>query len=184
MDGRNSNEKKSSKWCSQCPMTLDYHDGIPMAFPRPRASTTQTIPLPTSHIPRTQSELQLREDMVEAEWRELRMFYRVVNGIQRRQLRGDGVHVTPNESSSEGSPSNMNVGPSLMDEWSIVGFPENDTDRRFKGQEQQYQHVEPRRYIPYPVPPGVPALIAPSAGAPNEETAFYPDEDAAFTLDL
>jgi len=165
-------------------MTLDNHDGIPMAFPQPRVSTTQTIPLPSSHILRTQSELQLCEDMVEAEWRELRMFYRVVNGIRSRQQRDNGVYVTPNESSAEGSPSNMQGWPSLVDEWSIVGFPENHTERRFPGQEQQHQQDEPRRYIPYPSPPGVPALIAPSGPAPNEETALYPEEDDVFSLDL
>jgi hypothetical protein len=39
---------------------------------------SQSIPLPDSHIRRTQSELQLIEDKVVAEFRDLCMFYRVV----------------------------------------------------------------------------------------------------------
>eukprot|EP00540_Astrosyne_radiata_P015142 CAMPEP_0116825980 /NCGR_PEP_ID=MMETSP0418-20121206/2276_1 /TAXON_ID=1158023 /ORGANISM="Astrosyne radiata, Strain 13vi08-1A" /LENGTH=185 /DNA_ID=CAMNT_0004454567 /DNA_START=190 /DNA_END=748 /DNA_ORIENTATION=+ len=48
-------------------------------------SRTQTIPLPSYHIPKTQSEKQLCEDMAAAEWRDLCMFYRVVHGIRERQ---------------------------------------------------------------------------------------------------
>uniref|UniRef100_A0A7S1GKN4 Uncharacterized protein n=1 Tax=Cyclophora tenuis TaxID=216820 RepID=A0A7S1GKN4_CYCTE len=46
---------------------------------------SQTIPLPSHHIPKTRSEHQLSEDMAAAEWRDLCMFYRVVHGIKERQ---------------------------------------------------------------------------------------------------
>jgi len=41
--------------------------------------------MPRSHIPRTNSEAQLDEDTAAAEFRDLCMFYRVVNGIRDRQ---------------------------------------------------------------------------------------------------
>lgn len=47
---------------------------------------TKNIPLPLSHKHRTQSELQLSEDMETAEQRDLNMFYRLVNGIRERQM--------------------------------------------------------------------------------------------------
>jgi hypothetical protein len=47
---------------------------------------SQNIPLPMSHMHRTQSEAQLREDMESAEQRDLNMFYRLVNGIRERQM--------------------------------------------------------------------------------------------------
>lgn len=43
-----------------------------------------SIPLPSSHVPRTQSELQLSIDEEAAEQRDARMFYRLVNGIRER----------------------------------------------------------------------------------------------------
>jgi len=47
---------------------------------------SQHIPLPLSHMHRTQSEVQLCEDMETAEQRDLNMFYRLVNGIRERQM--------------------------------------------------------------------------------------------------
>lgn len=49
------------------------------------SSYTQAIPLPDSHIHRTESELQLSEDMAIAEYRDQCMFDRLVNGIRRKQ---------------------------------------------------------------------------------------------------
>lgn len=46
---------------------------------------SSSIPLPSSHVARTQSELELSEDMAAAECRDLCMFYRVVRGIRERQ---------------------------------------------------------------------------------------------------
>jgi len=49
-------------------------------------SRSQNIPLPMSHMQRTQSEVQLCVDMETAEQRDLNMFYRLVNGIRDRQM--------------------------------------------------------------------------------------------------
>ena len=55
--------------------------------PRPSGShpPSRPIPLPRTHITRTASELQLREDMAVAEWREMCMFHRLVEGMKERQ---------------------------------------------------------------------------------------------------
>jgi hypothetical protein len=42
------------------------------------------IPLPSSHVHRTQSEIQLSIDEAAAEQRDFHMFYRLVNGIRQR----------------------------------------------------------------------------------------------------
>lgn len=47
---------------------------------------SRNIPLPLSHVQRTQSEAQLCEDMETAEQRDLNMFCRLVNGIRERQM--------------------------------------------------------------------------------------------------
>ena len=49
-------------------------------------STSRAISLPASHIPRTLSEQQLRDDTAAAEWRDLCMFHRLVGGIRERQV--------------------------------------------------------------------------------------------------
>mmetsp|Transcript_5765 Transcript_5765/g.16234 ORF Transcript_5765/g.16234 Transcript_5765/m.16234 type:complete len:235 (+) Transcript_5765:1-705(+) len=56
---------------------------------------SRPIPLPRTHIPRTTSELQLREDMAVAEWREMCMFHRLVEGMkERQQAQPQQQHVT------------------------------------------------------------------------------------------
>ena len=50
-----------------------------------RSRSSLAIPLPESHIKRTESELQLRENMAVAEYRDRCMFHRLVSGIRRRQ---------------------------------------------------------------------------------------------------
>ena len=47
---------------------------------------SRTIPLPKSHIPRTNSELQFNEDTVAAEFRDMCMFHRLVSGIHEKSL--------------------------------------------------------------------------------------------------
>ena len=75
---------------------LHVHSQHKQASPTPRSSGTtgptavdnhpsRPIPLPRTHIPRTISELQLREDMAVAEWREMCMFHRLVEGMKERQ---------------------------------------------------------------------------------------------------
>jgi hypothetical protein len=60
---------------------------------------SSSIPLPSSHVHRTQSELQLSLDQEVAEQRDVDMFYRLVNGIRDRQDR----HSEQMASSSEQS---------------------------------------------------------------------------------
>lgn len=55
-------------------MHLEHHNNKSLA-----------IPLPDSHIHRTDSELQLYEDMAVAEYRDRCMFNRLVSGIRQRQ---------------------------------------------------------------------------------------------------
>lgn len=66
-------------------MSTTYHIPIPTAQPFSQASS-RAISLPASHIPRTQSEQQLRDDTAAAEWRDLCMFHRLVGGIRERQV--------------------------------------------------------------------------------------------------
>lgn len=63
------------------------HDEKP---PSPTPSTS--IPLPKSHIHRTPSELQLADDQKKADYEDLRMFSRLVIGIQSRCLSAGYVH--------------------------------------------------------------------------------------------
>jgi hypothetical protein len=49
------------------------------------SSRSSSIPLPSTHVARTQSELQLYLDEEVAEQRDTNMFYRLVNGIRERQ---------------------------------------------------------------------------------------------------
>jgi hypothetical protein len=57
---------------------------------------SKSIPLPRSHVHRTQSEVQLCEDMETAERRDLNMFYRLVNGIRERQTKLLAMNDLPN----------------------------------------------------------------------------------------
>ncbi len=50
-----------------------------------RSSTSLAIPLPASHIHRTESETQLDENMAVAEYRDRCMFNRLISGIRYRQ---------------------------------------------------------------------------------------------------
>lgn len=77
----------SERSCSAPPSGQDQRDS------RVNPRHSRNIPLPSSHITRTQSELQLSEAVAAAEWQDLCMFYRVVRGIRERQQphRSDGV---------------------------------------------------------------------------------------------
>jgi len=48
---------------------------------------TQAMSLPSSHVSRTQSEMQLCEDIAAAEWRDNCMFNRLVNGMKDNQAK-------------------------------------------------------------------------------------------------
>jgi hypothetical protein len=50
------------------------------------STRSQNIPLPSTHVQRTQSEVQFAIDQEAAEERDVHMFYRLVNGIRERQV--------------------------------------------------------------------------------------------------
>lgn len=184
MDERCNPINKFSQWQhlssqSQYPMTLENHDGLPMKLPQPRRSSSHTIPLPSSHIPRTQSELQLCDDMAAAEWRDLCMFHRVVNGIREKHRRSDGLSVTMFERSTEGCPthSNLHGSPSSRDEWSISGYSDDRMDKTMP------HHQLPRQSIPWPSTTSSSFVIEQSKNSLAEKTSYL-DDDAVFSLDL
>jgi hypothetical protein len=99
---------------SDCSPGLEPSDrGKPMpsldlTTPSSMEKRSRTIPLPSSHVYRTQSELQLCEDMAVAEHREMNMFYRVVNGIRERQMIPGSSDTSSNSlRSSERSVTNI-----------------------------------------------------------------------------
>lgn len=74
------------------------HPPVPAAPATSCANISRPIPLPASHIHRTSSELQLSEDTVVAEYRELCMYHRLVVGMEERskKIRDpllQGIHV-------------------------------------------------------------------------------------------
>lgn len=69
----------SRRQCHSAPIEIPSCGGLGAALSR------APIPLPSSHIHRTKSELQLDEDMHAAEFRDRCMFQRLVTGIQSRQ---------------------------------------------------------------------------------------------------
>ena len=99
---------------------------------------SKPIPLPSTHIFRTTSELQLQEDMVVAEYRELCMFHRLVEGMKERvqeqivtsghdiHRKGSSRDSTSHFSSTKGFPTTTNneawESPKLADESSRSAF--------------------------------------------------------------
>lgn len=99
---RNLNEKSSFEKSPKCFMAKSYpcsvesdpvshsdetDGGNDHSIWAASIGTTRSasIPLPSSHVPRTQSEVQLTIDEEAAEQRDARMFDRLVNGIRERQ---------------------------------------------------------------------------------------------------
>jgi hypothetical protein len=56
---------------------------------------SRSIPLPASHVSRTQSEIQLCLDQAAAEQRDAVMFYRLVRGIRERQRKQQTMYGRP-----------------------------------------------------------------------------------------
>jgi len=77
----NSSAIKST-YCSTLPQSHGQHVSKKL---KTRKSPTTAISLPSSHISRTRSELQLSENIATAEWRDNCMFHRLVNGIREKQ---------------------------------------------------------------------------------------------------
>jgi hypothetical protein len=67
----------------------------PAPMPCINATITKTIPLPQYHVPRTQSEVQLQDDTLAAEFRDFCMFRRLVEGMHKRCTDGKQQHLTP-----------------------------------------------------------------------------------------
>jgi hypothetical protein len=123
------------------------------------SSRSSSIPLPSTHVARTQSELQLYLDEEVAEQRDLNMFYRLVNGIRERQSSPTryldatsersiaGIYHTRLASHVEGCEQTCSLDPdatpkwsslhstrqvsegSPHDEWSISGFDSSQHDQ-------------------------------------------------------
>lgn len=118
--------------------------------------SSETIPMPSSHIHRTRSELQLREDMAAAEWRDMCMFHRLVKGMRERQQAHFASHQRECQQTSDGScghyrrtvqttPLAKNVAPirqekvadyyrdaphtreHINSDWSVSGYEEHQT---------------------------------------------------------
>ena len=115
------------------------------------------IPLPSTHVRRTESEVRLSDDTAIAEQREVHMFYRLLHGIRRRQESGHGapsVHLPgalPPRVMDESPPGRaaasnmfgwqmgglqpvvqpMSQGPGMdiADSWSITGFDGHQANR-------------------------------------------------------
>ena len=82
------------------------------SFVERRARRSLAIPMPTSHIKRTESEIQLYEDKTIAEYRDLCMFNHLIEGIHRRQ-RSYSLAFTCDEY----SPSRNKMNPSECKCW-------------------------------------------------------------------
>mmetsp|Transcript_3148 Transcript_3148/g.4191 ORF Transcript_3148/g.4191 Transcript_3148/m.4191 type:complete len:235 (+) Transcript_3148:101-805(+) len=71
--------------CPSSPITNNIIVGKQCEQQYKKTVRSLAIPLPESHIHRTESEQQLCEDMAMAEYRDRCMFNRLVSGIRRRQ---------------------------------------------------------------------------------------------------
>ena len=93
----------------------------------------KTIPI-KNRLPRTASELQLQEDTVAAEWRDLAMFHRLVQGMRNRQRaqlqERQLVQMQQRMSRSEGA-----MNPGLLESL----FSEDDED----DDDDYYKHESP-----------------------------------------
>lgn len=72
-----------------------------MSFPHHKTpAVSNNIPLPSTYVSRTESEVQLAIDVAAAERRDERMFHRLINGIQdrHRQLKKKAGLSTPSRS--------------------------------------------------------------------------------------
>lgn len=88
--------------------------------------------MPSYHVPRTHSEVQLHEDTEAAEWKDLCMFYRIVNGIRDRQALqsnhggdNDGFRITSNESLNHTSL------PVHHSRWPMESITPNESSEEF-----------------------------------------------------
>ena len=155
---------------------------------------SSSIPLPLTHVHRTESEVQLSYDQATAEQREIHMFYRLLRGIRNRQgLDGEVSSLHPPgalpprvlEESPMSPPSRnifgwqvgstppvlqpMSQGPlvDMADSWSITGFDD--------------VHASNFSLVPMsiagPGPPSPPDVC-------KEDGALEEDDEGIFAMDL
>mmetsp|Transcript_16890 Transcript_16890/g.21368 ORF Transcript_16890/g.21368 Transcript_16890/m.21368 type:complete len:267 (-) Transcript_16890:356-1156(-) len=129
-------------------------------------SRSPAIPLPESHIHRTESELDLSENIAMAEFRDQCMFNRLVSGIQKQQklLYDVEVHCPqPSTSTSTSSSSSSSCQEEIENSWNQhrglhqqhSSLPSCSTDCSSK--KEVVDILESSRstdsYLPLPVPP-------------------------------
>jgi len=97
------------------------------------------IPLPASHIPRTESELQLTEDQAIAEGRDRMMFHRLICGIKTRSK----IHfdTQQHQLQQHGSRHGYSRYPTASQR-----FPDNEADSHYA--------FHGNHHLPHRVPPG------------------------------
>jgi hypothetical protein len=109
---------------------------LPSASKR-KVSRSSSIPLPSTHVTRTQSELQLHLDEEVAEQRDTNMFYRLVNGIRERQTQSlptrdvdatserciAGIYQTRLASHVEVCEQNCSLDPADTPNWRSLNSP-------------------------------------------------------------
>ncbi|KAI2498946.1 hypothetical protein MHU86_15574 [Fragilaria crotonensis] len=112
---------------------------------RPSRRRSQTIPMPSYHVPRTNSEVQLHEDTEAAEWRDLCMFYRIVNGIRDRQALhsshggdNEGFRISANESFDHTSLQEPHS------RWPAESVTPNDSSQEFQYAQTNMQSELPQ----------------------------------------
>lgn len=84
-----------------------------MSFPNPKTSAvSNNIPLPSTYVSRTESEVQLAIDVAAAERRDERMFHRLINGIQdrHRQMKKKAGLSTPSRSNPRTTNTSRDSG--------------------------------------------------------------------------
>ena len=131
---------------------------------------SSSIPLPSSHVHRTQSELQLRLDQEAAELREMNMFHRLVNGTRDRHSH----HSSPDDpSSNEYIQSMVHARATNNNNTSATAQQHNNNNNSFEGM------GFPR--LPVPVPPiiQVPPEISLTGGGDGAWSigGFLPADD-------
>ncbi len=103
--------------------------------PSPTNSTDSApIPLPRTHLHRTRSEVALAEANELAEWRENRMYHRLLTGmIRRSQEKGLGqdpmiIRSLENLMQTQASPVTMNTSSKQNEEWGVFSCSPDDNE--------------------------------------------------------
>lgn len=122
----------------KAPSRKRRHTAAPRSGP-PSLQPSSALPLPKGHIRRTPSELQLADDMARAEYEDVRMFSRLVVGMQHQVIRdhaaGRGVNPLSKKSLAGVVKTKHAKEDDLLcdggdetegEEWAMDGIPESD----------------------------------------------------------